>query len=115
MLAAVPAAPVPANPPPSAPDAAPIAAPSAPPKIAPIAAPIPAPTAALLSPLVADALPGVPPACSWANCLHVVSAEPNSSKLLPLPGNTSTVGPGGMLTQDASGNTANRGNNLNVF
>jgi hypothetical protein len=98
--------------------AAPVAAPSGPakaPKAAPVAAPMPVARTALFTPLEAEAWPGVPPACSWANCLHVWSSSRNSSKLLPLPGNANMLGPVGMLTQAASGNIAIKGNNLNGF
>ena len=71
--------------------------------------------AALFAALEAEAWPGVPPACSWAICLHVWSSIRNSSKLLPLPGNASMLGPVGMLTQAAIGNIAIKGNNLNIF
>ena len=60
------------------------------------------PTAALRTPLSACAVDAVaPPTWLEANCLHSISSARNWSKLLPVPGNTITLGPSGIVVQPA--------------
>src|SRR5512138_3489157 len=85
---------VPPSRPTPAPTAAPVAGlPVAAPSAAPAAAPTTVPTAAPPAVLAPDARPGVVPVIWAAHCRHTRSSPWNCSKVFPVPGSTSTLGP----------------------
>src|SRR6185503_19482785 len=95
--------------PPARPTPAPTAAPWPPPIKPPAAAPTAVPTAAVVAAdWFAAFCADLPPICAVAYWRHSPSSPRNWSKVLVLPGRTSTPGPSGIVAQPARTRTAGR-------